>query len=116
MELDASMHHTNVGHGDIAVQVILAIATNTRQEFHVNTANRGAIANLPAEAIVEVPALIDGSGVRPLSMGELRVKVNSVLFGSAGAACPATAVVGLPPWGTTNATTTVASPEPVLTA
>src|SRR4051812_18199116 len=71
LELDGSMHHTNVGHGDIAVQVMLAIATDTRQEFHVNTVNQGAIANLPAEAIVEVPALIDGSGVRPLSMGDL---------------------------------------------
>ena len=70
--LDGSMHHTTVGHGDIAVQVMLAIATNSRQEFHVNTANQGAIANLPAEAIVEVPALIDGSGVRPLSMGTCR--------------------------------------------
>jgi 6-phospho-beta-glucosidase len=69
--LDASMHHTNVGHGDIAVQVMLAIATNTRQEFHVNTVNRGAIANLPADAIVEAPALVDGGGVRPLSMGPL---------------------------------------------
>lgn len=69
--LDASKHHTDVGHGDIAVQVMLAIATNTPQEFHVNTVNHGAIANLPPDAIVEVPALIDGSGVRPLSMGEL---------------------------------------------
>ena len=71
IELDTSMHHTDVGHGDIAVQVMLAIATNTPQEYHVNTANHGAIANLPADAIVEVPAIIDGSGVRTLSMGNL---------------------------------------------
>jgi 6-phospho-beta-glucosidase len=71
IELDASMHHTDVGHGDIAVQVMLAIATNTPQEYHVNTANHGAIANLPADAIVEVPAIIDGSGVTTLSMGNL---------------------------------------------
>src|SRR5215218_132928 len=71
VELDASMHHTDVGHGDIAVQVMLAIATDTPQEFHVNTANHGAILNLPADAIVEVPAIIDRSGVRTLSMGNL---------------------------------------------
>jgi 6-phospho-beta-glucosidase len=71
IELDASMHHTDVGHGDIAVQVMLAIATDTPQEFHVNTANQGAILNLPADAIVEVPAIIDGSGVRTLSIGNL---------------------------------------------
>ena len=71
IELDTSMHHTDVGHGDIAVQVMLAISTNTPQEYHVNTANHGAIANLPADAIVEVPAIIDGSGVRTLSVGNL---------------------------------------------
>lgn len=79
--LDGAMHHTNVGHGDIAVQVMLAIATDTRQEFHVNTANQGAIANLPPEAIVEVPALIDGSGVRPLSMGDLPENVVGFMHG-----------------------------------
>ena len=81
LALDASKHHTNVGHGDIAVQVMLAIATNTRQEFHVNTVNRGAIANLPADAIVEVPALVDGSGVRPLSMGDLPENVVGFMRG-----------------------------------
>ena len=81
LDLDGSMHHTNVGHGDIAVQVMLAIATDTRQEFHVNTANQGAIANLPPEAIVEVPALIDGSGVRPLSMGDLPENVVGFMHG-----------------------------------
>jgi 6-phospho-beta-glucosidase len=71
IHLDSAMHHTNVGHGDIAVQVMVAIATNETQEFHVNVPNEGAIANLPRGAIVEVPALVDASGVRPLCMGEL---------------------------------------------
>ena len=65
------MHHTHVAHGDIAVQVMMAISTDTPQEYHVNTTNHGAIANLPANAIVEVPAIIDGSGVSTLSMGNL---------------------------------------------
>src|SRR5262249_20713650 len=71
VELDGSMHHTNVGHGDIAVQVMVAIATNTLQEFHVNTPNTGAITNFPTGAINEVPALVDGSGIRRLCMGEI---------------------------------------------
>lgn len=69
--LDPSKHHTDVGHGDIVVQVMVAIATNATQEFHVNTSNQGAIANLPYGTIVEVPALVDASGIRPLCMGEL---------------------------------------------
>ena len=79
--LDASKHHTDVGHGDIAVQVMLAIATDTRQEFHVNTVNHGAITNLPADAIVEAPALIDGGGVRTLSMGDLPESIVGFMHG-----------------------------------
>lgn len=71
LQLDPSKHHTDVGHGDIAVQVMLAIATNATREFHVNVPNDGAVANLPAGTIVEVPALIDAGGVRTLCMGNL---------------------------------------------
>jgi len=69
--MDPSKHHTDVGHGDLAVQMILAIAGNESKEFHVNVPNEGAITNLPEGAIVEVPALIDASGVEPLCVGAL---------------------------------------------
>jgi len=69
--MDPTKHHTDVGHGDLAVQIVLAIAGNESQEFHVNVPNEGAITNLPQGAIVEVPALVDASGVTPLCMGEL---------------------------------------------
>lgn len=76
IRMDPAMHHTEVGHGDIAVSLLLAIATNTTTEFHVNIPNRGAISNLPADAIVEVPALVDSAGVRPLCMGDLPACVH----------------------------------------
>jgi len=69
--MDPEKHHTRVGHGDIAVQIVTTIATNRTQEFHVNIPNRGCITNLPHGAIVEVPALVDRSGIRPLCMGDL---------------------------------------------
>lgn len=71
IRMDATKHHTDVGHGDLAVQVILAIASHQAREFHVNVPNQGCITNLPEGAIVEVPALIDASGVKPLCMGRL---------------------------------------------
>ena len=71
IHMDLSKHHTDVEHGDLAVSVIVAIASDECQEFHVNVPNEGAITNLPREAIVEVPALVDGSGVKPLCMGTL---------------------------------------------
>jgi len=69
--LDPKMHHTSVGHGDIATQLIVSIATNRQREFHVNIPNNGSITNIPQESIVEVPALIDASGARPLCMDKL---------------------------------------------
>ncbi len=71
IHLDESKHHTDVAHGDLAVQVMLAIAGNETREFHVNVPNEGCITNLSEGAIVEVPALVDASGVRPLCMGEM---------------------------------------------
>lgn len=48
-------------------------------ELAVNLPNRGAISNLPPEAVVEVPALVNGSGVTPLAVGELPASIAAVL-------------------------------------
>lgn len=77
--MDPAKHHTDVGHGDLAVQVMLAIAGNESREFHVNVPNEGSITNLPRGAIVEVPALVDGSGVKPLCMGALPTGVVGLM-------------------------------------
>ena len=37
----------------------------------VNVPNRGAIANLPAETVVEVPAVVGPSGIQPVQVGPL---------------------------------------------
>lgn len=41
----------------------------------VNIPNLGAISNLPRQAIVEVPAVIGPSGIRPLQLGELPASI-----------------------------------------
>jgi len=71
INMDSNMHHTAVGHGDIATQLILSIATDTQREFHLNIPNKGSVLNLPQGSIVEAPALVDASGIRPLCMGKL---------------------------------------------
>ena len=50
---------------------MVCISANRAREFHVNTPNIGAISNLPTDAIVEVPALVDAGGVKPLCVGEM---------------------------------------------
>jgi len=63
-----------------AIDIINAILSNKRYlELAVNVPNEGHIMNLPEYAVVEVPALIDGSGVKCLNMGYLPTGIASLL-------------------------------------
>ncbi len=58
--------------GEIAVPIITGVLGNTHQyELAVNVPNRGLIPNLPEWAIVEVPAIIDATGVHGVPVGPL---------------------------------------------
>jgi alpha-galactosidase len=59
------------GASEYAPQIIHSVVTGTPREIHVNVPNAGLIDNLPAGAAVEVPALVDAAGVRPVPMGAL---------------------------------------------
>jgi alpha-galactosidase len=58
---------------ELAVPIICDIEFDRgRKEVSVNVANRGfAIANLPEDAVVEVPAMVDAGGVKPITVGSL---------------------------------------------
>lgn len=51
--------------------IIHSIATGTPSVVYGNMRNGGAIANLPADAIAEVPTLVDRSGLRFTTVGDL---------------------------------------------
>lgn len=51
--------------------IIHSVATNTPAVVYGNMPNHGAIPNLPATAIVEVPTLCDGNGLQFTRIGEL---------------------------------------------
>ena len=51
--------------------IMNAILTNTPYQIGGNVMNNGLITNLPANAVVEVPCLVDGSGVQGTFVGEL---------------------------------------------
>ena len=58
--------------GEKAFTIINGIVHNTNELLEsVNLPNDGYISNLPADAIVEVPAVISGHGVNGLAVGEL---------------------------------------------
>ncbi len=58
--------------GERAVPIIVGVLGNTHQyELAVNVPNAGLISNLPSWAIVEVPAIIDATGVHGVGVGPL---------------------------------------------
>lgn len=59
------------GHGDLAVRIMNAIINDAGEIFAVNVPNRGAISNLPEEAIVDITAMVDRTGAHPFAMGPL---------------------------------------------
>ena len=56
---------------EYASHIIAAMETNSPYKIGGNVINNGLIPNLPAEACVEVPCLVDGSGVTPCHVGNL---------------------------------------------
>jgi alpha-galactosidase len=55
-----------------------AIVTDTPYKIGGNVLNRGLIANLPAEACVEVACLVDRAGIHPTAAGELPLQLAAM--------------------------------------
>jgi alpha-galactosidase len=57
---------------EYGARLIHSLATDTERRLNLNVPNwDGAIANLPADACVEVPCAVDGAGVHPCTVGTL---------------------------------------------
>ncbi len=59
---------------EYASRIMEAMVTNTPYKIGGNVLNTGLIDNLPADACVEVPCLVDGSGIHPTHIGRLPVQ------------------------------------------
>lgn len=57
--------------GEFASYIMEAMVTNSPYKIGGNVINTGLIDNLPSDACVEVPCLVDGSGVAPTHVGKL---------------------------------------------
>ena len=55
-----------------------AIVTNKPYKIGGNVLNNSLIDNLPKEACVEVPCLVDGSGITPCHMGPLPLQLAAM--------------------------------------
>lgn len=56
---------------EYASRIFEAIETNTNYSIGGNVINNGLITNLPSDACVEVPCLVNGSGIKPTFIGAL---------------------------------------------
>lgn len=68
------MENKEIAHkrsAEYASRIMEAIETNIPFKIGGNVLNNGLIENLPRKACVEVPCLVDGSGITPCYVGEL---------------------------------------------
>ena len=56
------------GYAGVALGVMAAIARDERATLILNVRNGNTVTGLPSDAVVEVPTLVDGNGVHPLSL------------------------------------------------
>lgn len=64
--------------GEYASYIMESITNNTLYKIGGNVLNTGLIDNLPADACVEVPCLVDGSGINPCHVGRLPVQLAAM--------------------------------------
>ena len=63
---------------EYASYIMEAIYTDTPYKIGGNVINRGVITNLPYDACVEVPCLVDGEGVHPTFVGALPLQLAAM--------------------------------------
>lgn len=63
---------------EYASHIMEAMVTNKPYKIGGNVLNTGLITNLPKEACVEVPCMVDGSGVTPTFVGDLPLQLAAM--------------------------------------
>ncbi len=59
--------------------IIHSMETNIPRVVYCNVENRGIITNLPEGCAVEVPCLVDGSGVQPTRIGDIPPQLAAIM-------------------------------------
>ena len=80
-EWENIMQGGNIGHErsrEYASWIMESIVENKPYEIGGNVINHGCIENLPADACVEVPCLVNGDGIHPCHVGRLPVQLAAM--------------------------------------
>ena len=77
-ELLAGGNVTHTRSREYASHIMEAIVTNKPYKIGGNVINNGLITNLPREACVEVPCLVDNNGITPTYVGDLPLQLAAM--------------------------------------
>jgi alpha-galactosidase len=66
--LDERIFARSGGEHEQLLSMLRAIRTDSRAMFAINAPNRGAVPNLPAHAVLELPAVATATGLRPVAI------------------------------------------------
>ncbi|GAA3628259.1 6-phospho-beta-glucosidase [Microlunatus ginsengisoli] len=69
-ERDVETDPAHQGYAGVALGVMAAISRNERQTMILNVRNGTTLTGLPADAVVEVPTMVDANGVHPLATSQ----------------------------------------------
>ena len=78
---DEILNGGNIEHersGEYASRIIEAVVTNKPYKIGGNVLNTGLITNLPKDATVEVPCMVDSLGIHPTVVGDLPLQLAAM--------------------------------------
>jgi 6-phospho-beta-glucosidase len=78
-ELDPALSRGGIMELELAVDVLAAIVNDEGRVFPCNVPNQGALADFPADRVVEVPCLVNRYGATPLAVGALPTAVSGLV-------------------------------------
>ena len=67
------------GYAEVAFASLLAIQYNKGERQIVQVLNQGALDDIPADASVEVPCIVDSTGPHPLRMGAIPLPIRGLI-------------------------------------
>jgi alpha-galactosidase len=68
------------GEHEQLTDMIRSLAQDSRRLFNVNLPNQGAVPNLPADAILELPAAATATGLRPLQLVDFPAMLAAIII------------------------------------
>lgn len=77
--LDESIFARSVGEHEQLLDIVRAIEADDRRVFSVNLPNRGAVRNLPDDAVLELPAAATATGLRPLQINDFPEPLAAII-------------------------------------